>query len=89
MIQAINLRKSIRKYKEETLSQEDIQKIKDIIKDAKPLFDNISMETFLIEDGEKIHATFRGIMSKYSKVLAPHYLAFTSEIKEGHNSLCS
>jgi len=48
------------------------------------LFDNISMETFLIEDGEKIHATFKGIMSKYSKVLAPHYLAFTSEIKEGH-----
>lgn len=84
MIQAINLRKSIRKYKEEPFSQEDIQKIKAIIKDAKPLFDNIPMETFLIEDGEKIHSTFTGIMSKYTKVIAPHYLAFTSEIKEGH-----
>lgn len=84
MIQAINSRKSIRKYKEEPFSQEDIQKIKAIIKDAKPLFDNIPMETFLIEDGEKIHSTFKGIMFKYTKVMAPHYLAFTSEIKEGH-----
>jgi len=84
MIHAINSRKSIRKYKEEGLSLEDIQKIKAIIKNVKPLFDSIPMETFLIEEGEKIHATFKGIMAKYTKVIAPHYLAFTSETSEGH-----
>ena len=39
----------------------------------------IPMEVFLIEDGEKITDTFKGLISKYTKVVAPHYLAFTSE----------
>lgn len=84
MIQAINSRKSIRTYKEESVSPEDLQKIKNIIKNATPLFSHIPMESFLLEDGEKIHATFKGLMAKYTKVKAPHYLAFTSEIAEGH-----
>lgn len=84
MIQAINSRKSIRNYKEESVSSEDLQKIKAIIKDAKPMFNNIPMESFLIEDGEKIHSTFKGLVAKYTKVKAPHYIAFTSEILEGH-----
>ena len=40
MIQAINSRKSIRNYKEKSVSSEDMQKIKAIINEAKPLFDN-------------------------------------------------
>ena len=84
MIQAINLRKSIRNYKDKSVSVEYLQKIKTIINDAKPLFDNIPMEVLLIEEGEKIKATFKGLMDKYTKVKAPHYLAFTSEIQEGH-----
>ena len=84
MIQAINSRKSIRNYKDKKMSVEHLQKIKTIINDAKPLFDNIPMEVLLIEDGEKITDTFKGLISKYTKVKAPHYLAFTSEIKEGH-----
>ena len=84
MIQAINLRKSIRNYKEKSVSTEDMQKIKTIINEAKPLFENILMEALLIEDGEKITATFKGLLSNYTKVKAPHYLAFTSETKEGH-----
>lgn len=84
MIEAINFRKSIRNYKEESVSPEDLKKIKNIINEAKPLYENILMETFLIEDGEKIQDTFKGFIAKYTKVKAPHYLAFTSEIVEGH-----
>jgi nitroreductase len=84
MIQAITLRKSIRNYKENSVSAEHLQKIKTIINETKPLFDNIPMETFLIEDGKKITATFKGLIGKYTKVEAPHYLAFTSEIQQGH-----
>lgn len=84
MLQAIKLRKSIRKYKDSDVSPEHLQKIKAIINEAKPLYDNIPMEVLLIEDGSKITNTFTGLLSKYTKVKAPHYLAFTSEIQEGH-----
>lgn len=84
MIQAINSRKSIRNYKEGNVSAEDLQKIRTIINEAKPLFKSIPMEVFLIEDGKKITDTFTGLISKYTKVVAPHYLAFTSETQEGH-----
>ena len=84
MLQAINSRKSIRKYKDEKVSSEQFEKIKTIIKNVKPLFENIPMEVILIEDGKKITDTYTGLMSKYTKVDAPHYLAFTSEIEEGH-----
>lgn len=84
MIQAMKLRKSIRNYKDKSVTKEDLQKIKTIINDVKPLFENIPMESILIEDGEKIKSTFKGFMAKYTKVKAPHYLAFTSETMEGH-----
>jgi len=84
MLQAIKLRKSIRKYKDSDVSPEHLQKIKAIINDAKSLLANIPMEVLLIEDGSKITDTFNGLISKYTKVKAPHYLAFTSEIQEGH-----
>jgi len=84
MLHAINSRKSIRNYKEKNVSSEDMQKIKAIINEAKPLYETIPMEVLLIEDGEKIKATFKGLIGKYTKVEAPHYLAFTSEVQEGH-----
>jgi len=84
MIQGINSRKSIRSYKDKNVSMEHFQKIKSIINTSKPLFDNISMEVLVIEDGEKITSTFKGLISKYTKIKAPHYLAFTSEIKKGY-----
>ncbi|MBU3190340.1 nitroreductase family protein [Clostridium bowmanii] len=84
MIKAMNSRKSVRKYIDKSISAEDLQKIRTIISDVKPLFDTIPMESILIEDGEKIHATFKGLIAKYTKVKAPHYLAFTSESMEGH-----
>lgn len=84
MIEAINSRKSVRTYEAKSVSADHLLKIKTIIDQAKPLFDNIPMEVFLIEDGEKIKATFKGLIDKYTKVKAPHYLAFTSETMEGH-----
>jgi nitroreductase len=84
MIKAINSRKSIRKYKDERVSTDHLQKIKTIINEANPLHSNIPMEAFLIEEGTKVSDTFKGLISKYTKVTAPHYIAFTSETKEGH-----
>ncbi|MCB2291820.1 nitroreductase family protein [Clostridium sp. CS001] len=84
MIEAINSRKSVRNYKTESLTSGDLQKVKTIIHEAKPLHPDIPMEVFLIENGEKIRNTSKGIVGKYTQVKAPHYLAFTSETTEGH-----
>jgi nitroreductase len=84
MIEAINSRKSVRNYKTESLTAEDLRKVKIIINKANPLNSNIPMGVFLIEEGGKITDTFKGLIGKYTKVTAPHYIAFTSEIKEGH-----
>ena len=37
------------------MSIEHLQKIKTIINETKPLYENIPMEALLIEDGEKNH----------------------------------
>jgi nitroreductase len=84
MIEAINSRKSVRNYKDKSVSVDHLLKIKTIIDQAKPLFHNIPMEVLLIEDSEKIKATFKGLVDKYTKVKAPHYLAFTSETMDGY-----
>ena len=80
----MNERRSVRNYQETSISQVDIEKIKTIISETNHLNDNIPMECYLIEDGSKIINTFTSLMSKYTKISAPHYLAFTSESKDDY-----
>lgn len=84
MIDTMKCRKSIRKYKEKTVSNRDIEQIRQFIKKAKPLDKETGIDVILFEDGDKIKQTFKGIAKLYAKVKAPHYLAFTSEKKEGY-----
>lgn len=84
MINTMKSRKSIRKYKEKPVSDQDIEQIRQFIKEAKPLNKETSIDVILFEDGDKIKQTFKGIAKLYAKVKAPHYLAFTSEKKEGY-----
>ncbi|CAH2214854.1 nitroreductase family protein [Tepidibacter aestuarii] len=77
-------RKSIRKYQEKPVSKKDFEKIAQFITQAKPLHKETDMDVIVFEDGEKIKQTFTGIAKLYAKVKAPHYLAFTSETKEGY-----
>lgn len=79
----IQTRKSVRKYKINNVSKEHLELINNIIAETTSL-NNIEIDCILIENGAVITDTFKGIISKYTKVIAPHYLVFTSEKKEGH-----
>ncbi|MCK4261186.1 MAG: nitroreductase family protein [Halanaerobiales bacterium] len=84
MIKAMDLRKSIRKYQEKVVSNKDMESVKKIINEIKPLNSEIPMDVLLFEDGEKIKETFKSFTTKYAKVKSPHYLVFTSEKKEDY-----
>jgi hypothetical protein len=82
-IESINIRKSIRKYKQDNIEQVDIKKIESIIDKIEPLYKNISFG-FKLVDYNQMKETFKGIKNMYFKVKAPYYIILTSEIKHGY-----
>jgi len=84
MYRAIDYRISTRKYKDQKISDEHFKTIQDIIRNITPLNNDIPMDTIIFKDGEKIINTFKGFTSKYAKVTAPHYIAFTSKIQDNY-----
>ena len=84
LMNAIYNRRSIRKYKNESISELDFDKLNRIIESCPSFYPNISFKTNIIKDGSKIHKLFSGIISNYTKVVAPHYLIITSEISDGY-----
>ncbi len=84
MKEEIFKRKSIRKYSKEKVSQELMEEIKEKLSKVTPLYDNIKFQGHLIEDGERLLETFKGVIGNYGKVIAPHYIVVTSEEKEGY-----
>jgi len=72
---AISKRKSVRKYKDEPLSNEQLNGIMAFSKAAKPLFPEIKTEMRLLGADD--------VSIQMFAVKAPHYLAFFSEEKEG------
>jgi len=81
---AIYRRKSIRKYKNSSISEEDFDFINKLIKEVPRLYPKIEMNIELIKDGEKIQDITKGIVGSYGKIEAPHYLVITSEEKSGY-----
>lgn len=76
-------RKSIRKYKGEPVEEERLLEIKELISNVTPLFKEIKMQGFLVENGVEIQKISKGIIGSYGKIEAPHYIVITSEEKEG------
>lgn len=81
---AIYRRKSIRKYLDEELHVGIIEELKDAVKSAKRLYEDIDMDIHVVEDGRKMQNVISGIIGSYGKIRAPHYIIATSEIKEGY-----
>lgn len=81
---AIYRRKSIRKYKNSSISEEDFDFINKLIKEVPRLYPKIEMHIELIKDGKKIQEISKGIVGSYGKIEAPHYLVITSEEKAGY-----
>ncbi len=75
---AIYKRKSIRKYKNESVSDEILSSIEEKIKNIKPLFNDCHLQMHIVRDGEKLDTQMKGLLKKITKVKAPHYLVVTS-----------
>lgn len=82
-IEAMNLRRSVRKYKSQPISRAHMDAIRWFINELTPL-NAIPFDIIFFEDGELITKTFKGIANMYSKVIAPHYIAITSKEEPGH-----
>jgi len=83
MIREIKLRKSVRKYQNKKLSEEDLKFVKESINEAKSLYGNIKYKVILEEDGNKFYNTAGAISKNLFFIKAPYYLILMSEEKEG------
>jgi nitroreductase len=83
MLREIKLRKSVRKYKSEKLSEDDMKFVKESVNEAKSLYGNIKHKVIIEEEGEKFYNTAGPISKNLFFIKAPHYLILMSEEKEG------
>lgn len=81
---AIFRRKSVRKYSDKDLSKSFLDKLDGYTDDLDKLYDDIAIETHIVENGSKIQNIMSGIIGSYGKIKAPHYMVVTSEKKEGY-----
>lgn len=74
--------KSVRDYKEENLSPETIQKLKDYYHGGKRLVEGIEIETML-KNKDEVYYNLKNMAGYNDNMIeAPHYLLFLSEVKE-------
>lgn len=81
--EAIFKRKSVRKYQDDPITVAELDEINDLISNPKKLYD-VDMNIHLVEDGNNFSEILKGVIGSYGKIIAPHYLVATSEIKEGY-----
>ncbi len=79
MIKEIEIRRSVREYKDMMLSDEDFNIVNEAAKDIQPLNQNIRYDVIPIKNGSQFSNAFK---LPIGKVKAPHYLLFVSEEKE-------
>src|SRR6056297_203873 len=84
MIREIKLRKSIRKYKKESLNEKSEKLVLESLEEAKSLYGNIKTKIIFEKDGEKFYKTASVLTKKMFFVKSPHYIILMSEEKEGY-----
>ena len=82
LYEAIFKRKSTRQYAVGPLPEDVMARIESIAGQADRLYDT-GLQIHVVRDGKKIHETFKGILSSYVNVTAPHYLVVSSGERPG------
>lgn len=77
-------RRSIRKYLNEELQVGILEEIKEASKSVKRLYEDIDMDIHIVEDGTRFQKIIRGILGRWGKIRAPHYIVVTSDKSEGY-----
>ncbi|MBM7624630.1 nitroreductase family protein [Sporohalobacter salinus] len=78
LYEAIFKRKSVRNYSDQSLSEEELKEIENLINDLEGL-DNIDLNAYLMKDGDQAFEVMSGLIGNFGKIKAPHYLMVTSE----------
>lgn len=81
---AIFKRKSVRKYSDQWLTEKQLSEIEEILNNLQPLKEDISFKAHFFKDGKRLHETIKGVIGNYGKIIAPHYIVVTSEVKNGY-----
>ncbi len=78
-------RRSVREYKNKKINKEIINDLFEDMKSKRLLKENIDLELYFIDDGEKAFKKLDGIVGYFGKVIkSPHYVAIVSPVKEGY-----
>lgn len=83
LFDAIQIRRSVRKYLFEKLSDKKLKEIKNVISSSESLYKDINLKINII-DGDKMDPVLKGVIGNYGKVKAPYYLLASSEVKDGY-----
>lgn len=84
MYDAIFVRKSTRKFKDEPLAESAAEAVRKLVDGAERLYPGIDMRVEIVMDGKKVQDMRKGIVGSFGKIIAPHYLVITSEEKPGY-----
>lgn len=77
-------RKSVRRYSKQRVMSITLNEVEDYIENVERLYKDINLQINLVHDGEKIYKIMRGVVGSIGRISAPHYIAITSEEKEGY-----
>lgn len=84
MLKVIEKRRSVREYKDKTISMEDLDKLIRILESPIKLEREQAVELIFIEDGEMVQSRLAGVAGYHGVMIkAPHYFAVLAEEK-GH-----
>lgn len=79
LVEAIDLRRSVRKFDEKKLEESECEEIQRIIDSLKPIAETEKVQMKLIADGASIFENFGGLLDKYFKVKAPAYIIISAK----------
>lgn len=84
-IELMKKRISTRKFKEEKISESDIESIMQYAANVKPLFSDIKWSIQITDKTEVIKGMISAVGKMYYKVFSPNYILLSSEISEKSN----
>jgi len=82
LVEAIDIRRSVRKFEDKCINEEDKEEIQRIITSLEPIESEVDIHFELIEQGDLVQEHFGGLLDRYFKVKAPAYIAISAKESE-------
>ncbi|MBR0575998.1 hypothetical protein KCG48_06545 [Proteiniclasticum sp. BAD-10] len=76
-------RKSTKAFQMDSLDEDSLRRVEEILKTAPNLFEGMKVTYGLLREGKEFSEKATGILGAYTRVKAPHFLILTMEPKPG------